>query len=254
MSRTKVKKIGLGDASGGVRDYKTEITYNEDTKTFNIYMLDIITDTKDYSNVFDVFANVSEEESIHIYLSTRGGSAETTIALIGAGNRSQAKVIKVICGEVASAGTILAIAFDELDIMDNAHFMIHNYSSGEYGKAHELYAAIDFAKRHMTDVFKSFYQDFLTEPEMEDIIKGQDLYLTAPEVRERWKNVIAKRQEYIINMQKSLQEEQDNEIIEYLRDKGYEVNKEPLPIINSEQEIEVPQNGFIVRDNTLERN
>ena len=70
--------------------------------------------------------------------------------------------------------------------------MIHNYSGGAQGKAHEIEAQIKFDKTNMPRFFKSVYKHFLTDRELGKVLKGDDIYLNAEEVTVRWE----KRKQY----------------------------------------------------------
>ena len=71
---------------------------------------------------------------------------------------------------------------DICEIAEHSHFMFHNYSSGNWGKGHELLAATQADDRWARNLMKKTYKGFFTENEIEKIIDGRDVWLTPDEV------------------------------------------------------------------------
>ena len=170
------------------RDYKTEIIYDESTKTFHMYLLGAITAPEDYTNVLTTFNTARDDETIRCYFSGPGGRKDTTDIIRHAVYNTNATTIAII-GDCASADTIIPLAFDDLEVMPNVEYMIHSISSGYYSKYHEVVASMDFWKKEMPNSLRSYYKDFLTEEEIEYVIAGNDIYLNSQQVEERWQRV-----------------------------------------------------------------
>jgi len=45
----------------------------------------------------------------------------------------------------------------------------------------------------LNKAFRDYYSDFLTYDEMSEVIAGDDIWLHAEDVRERWQNVLSSR-------------------------------------------------------------
>lgn len=200
----RVNKKALVKGVGGIhkkaeqsdmipKEYKTEIIYEESTKTFYVYMLGAITAPEDYTNVLTTFNTAREDETIRCYFSGPGGRKDTTDIIRHAVFNTEALTVAII-GDCASADTIIPLAFDELEVMPNIEFMIHSISSGYYSKYHEVVASMDFWKNEMPVALKSYFKDFLTDEEIEYVVSGNDIYLNSEQVTERWKNVQAARE------------------------------------------------------------
>ena len=71
---------------------------------------------------------------------------------------------------------------DICEIAEHSHFMFHNYSSGNWGKGHELLAATQADDRWARNLMKKTYKGFFTDNEIEKIIDGRDVWLTPDEV------------------------------------------------------------------------
>jgi ATP-dependent protease ClpP protease subunit len=111
---------------------------------------------------------------------------DSAVMIIDAIRASKAKVTAYLSGTVASAGTIIALACDNVVIADHTSFMIHNYSGGLAGKGHEMKARQLFIDTSLNKAFASFYNGFLTEAEMTEVINGKDMWMGKDEVVERW--------------------------------------------------------------------
>lgn len=205
-----------------IKEDKVQITYNEDELAFNVYLTDVITGPEDYTNVFDTLINAREDETIRFILATPGGRLDTTNKIRGLAQLTKARTIAIV-GDVASAGTILALSFDDIIVMPNIEFMIHNFSGAAYGKGHEIYAHAAFMQKEMPKVFKDFYDEFLTAEEIDLVIAGQDLYLNAEEVEERWAKVLTHRDELMAEANREAQANQNATFISILEDQGYKV-------------------------------
>lgn len=208
------------------KEYKTEIYYDESKRLFTAYITDEITAPSDYTNVFNMFAQAKEDETIEVLFCTPGGRKDTLDLLRAAAERTEA-FTKAILGDVASAGTIIPLAFDDLEALPNTEFMIHNYSGSAWGKHHELMAQADFMKREMPECFRRYYKDFLNSDELEYVIAGNDIYLNADEVNERWQNVMRVREAELDEILEADKEAQKEYHLEALNKLGYNTKEEP---------------------------
>lgn len=151
-----------------------------------VYLNSDIHEPAEYNELCYKLSSASSAETFFIYLNTPGGMLDAAIMIVNALASSQATTVAVLSGTVASAGTIIALSCDEVLANQHLSFMIHNYSGGLVGKGHEMRAHQQFNDRELTSTFKTFYKGFLTETEIQEVIDGQDYWLNADEVTERW--------------------------------------------------------------------
>lgn len=206
-------------------DYKTRIDYNEDKRTYYMYITDTITAPSDYTNVYSTFEKAKEGDTIEAWFCTPGGRKDTLDLFRGAVSNSKART-KAILGDVASAGTIIPLAFDELVALPNTEFMIHSASSGAWGKYHEMLAGVRFWEEEMPKHFKNYYKDFLTPEEIDYVIAGNDIYLNAEEVNARWLRVMQVREDEALAIVDADVQEQINDCIEELTRLGVHIKLE----------------------------
>lgn len=174
--------------------WEKEVPILESKNSIDIYLLDEIKEPFTYNEMCHIIRKASEHDTVNLYINTPGGILDAAFMIIKAIEDSEATIIGHLSGTVASAGTMIALACDQL-IVGQVGFMIHNYSGGVQGKGHEIKARQNFMERSLRETFEVFYAGFITEEEMNDIINhGNDLWLSKTEVEERW----AKRQAYLL--------------------------------------------------------
>jgi ATP-dependent protease ClpP protease subunit len=226
-SKGSPSKVQNDDMEVDFKQYKTDIFYNEEKKTFSIYITDVVTAPSDYVNVLNTFEQAREDETIEVWFCTPGGRKDTLDLIRGAAERTEA-FTKAILGDVASAGTIIPLAFDDLEALPNTEFMIHNYSGGAFGKHHELITQADFMKLEYPEMFRRYYKHFLTDEEVEYVIAGNDIYLNADEVNERWQRVLAFRESELDVIIEADREATREHYIAELKKLGVDVQQTPV--------------------------
>ena len=169
-----------------VWDLPVPIVVDKENNTISAYLTGAIEDPHQYSELCYLLTNADEDTVIVLYLNTPGGIIDSAFMVANAIKESKAHVIGHLSGTVASAGTLISMACDELDVTPHLSFMVHNYSGGMQGKGHEMKARQKFTDDHLSDAFSCFYAGFLNEDEMEKVIEGTDLWMGTDEVQERW--------------------------------------------------------------------
>ena len=169
--------------------YVPLITNKNHTEAF---LTDQIDEPSQYNELCFKLKTASPAEVFVLHLNTPGGIIDSATMIIDAIKTSKAKVIANINGTVASAGTIITLACDEVIVADHTSFMIHNYSGGMVGKGHEMKARQEFVDAQLNASFKIFYQGFLSDSEMEAVIDGKDMWMGKDEVIARLKGTFHK--------------------------------------------------------------
>lgn len=169
-------------------DLDVPIVNNTETKTINVYLTGAIDEPFHYNEFCYLLGNADKDTTVNVFLNTPGGIIDSAFMIANAIKSSKAKVVGHLSGTVASAGTLISMACDELNLTPHLSFMIHNYSGGMAGKGHEMKARQKFTDDHLNAAFKSFYSGFLSEDEMDKVIEGTDLWMDTEEVTDRWVN------------------------------------------------------------------
>ena len=151
------------------------------------FLTDEISSPDNYNELYFTLLNAKKGDEAHIHINTPGGILSAAFMIIDAFEKTQAKVICHLTGDVASAGTIIALAADEIRIAPFTSFMVHNYSSGVSGKGGELKALQKFNDEQLEKVFNECYKGFLTQKEIDKVIEDKDIWLNDEEVKARLK-------------------------------------------------------------------
>lgn len=176
----------FNDPDHPVWDRPVPITYDSALGLYNCYVTGDIVDPYAYNEVCYVLEQAAEGETVYLHINTYGGHIDSAFKILSSIKRSKAKVIARCTGTVASAGTIIALSCHDMEVEDFTSFMIHNYSTGTQGKGHEIVDYINFTDKDLKKTFTQIYQGFLTTREINEIIKGKDMWLSAEDTRKRW--------------------------------------------------------------------
>jgi len=170
----------------------------------HFYLSEEIGDPNTYIEMIHRIKSAREDDVIYIYLNTPGGRLDTGIQILTAMRNTAAHVVTVLEGEVCSMGTFIFLSGDEFVVNDFSMFMIHNFSTGTFGKGHEVGAYIESITIEFSKMARQVYAGFLTEEELDRVIKGEDFWMGADDVRKRLTRMIKL-------MQKKVKEEEKAE-------------------------------------------
>ena len=159
---------------------------------YRVYILEEIHEPVNYGEVIELLADLDESVTVEVYLNTPGGSLDSAIMLMGAFKECKARLIGKLSGTVASAGTMLTMMMDEIEIAPYTAFMIHAWSvQGQGGKANEIEAENAFNKKETKRLFHEVYGGFLSSREVNKILAGKDVWLNKEEAKARWVKKLA---------------------------------------------------------------
>jgi len=121
------------------------------------------------------------EPVIHLHLNTFGGSIFAAFSTVDTIRRMKSKVYTYIDGSVASAGTLISAIGSKRYMGQHAHLLIHQLSSGVYGKFSEMEDEI-FNCANLMRLLKDFYKKNTKIPmkKLDELLK-RDIWLNAEE-------------------------------------------------------------------------
>lgn len=184
-----------------------------------VYLTKPITAPSHYTELFELLASATEQDTIHFFINTPGGRVDTTSQLCTLLENCEAELIGHLVGVAASAGSVIPMFMDALSVSPYAYMMIHNYSGGTYGKGDDILMSAENTKRWVETLYRSCYEHFLTTDELENIVlKNQDIYLTPEQIEERWENVLRKREEAMEAFATEMTAAQREEVKNLVRD------------------------------------
>jgi ATP-dependent protease ClpP protease subunit len=175
---------GLTDKSENPFDRYVPIIQSKNIT--HVYITDEIAEPSAYNELCYALQTASPAETFHIYLNTPGGVIDSAFQITHAMKSSEATLVGHLSGTVASAGTLITLACDQIEVAPHTSFMAHNYSSGMVGKGGELKARQKHVEDSLEEAFKDFYAGFLTDQEIKDVIEDKDMWMGSAEILERW--------------------------------------------------------------------
>lgn len=146
-------------------------------------------DAYSFDNVIALLNNATEYDDITFNISSRGGHLFSLIAVQNALSTTQARFHMVLLGQACSAGGALFLTEGAASYQIGKHtmLMIHPVQCGTgYGAANENQTRANANSVINENFVRSCYQDFLTEDEINDVIKNnREIYMFDDEVSER---------------------------------------------------------------------
>lgn len=180
--------------------------YTVKSRTLNNYSVHITNDIKDpehYTRVFDMLLNCDEADSVTFFIASYGGRLDGLSVLLEGVRLTDATVTAVLLGDCHSAASILALNCHSVIVTDSATMLCHEVVYGAGGKGSDIYSQVTHTKRTSEQLLTTTYQGFLESSDLDALLNGKQIYLTAEEIRER----LEQRDEYL--EAKYLEEEQE---------------------------------------------
>ena len=162
-----------------IRDPKTVAVLHE------FYISGEIESPECYIDMFDIIRHTRHDDTVKIYLNSYGGDLFTAIQFLRVLSECNGEVIVSVEGACMSAATLILLAADSVEITPHSSIMIHNYSSGTFGKGSEMHWQIQHERKWSENLFSEVYEDFLTTKETKEVLDGKDIWLDSDEVIER---------------------------------------------------------------------
>jgi ATP-dependent protease ClpP protease subunit len=175
MSQCISKKVNEGcDQDQAIAICYREIQSKANAKVSTFEMYDEVGEDITVDGVKN-FLNANKNNDISFDISTLGGDLATGLLIHDLIKSHPKKTIANITGLTASAGTIIALGCDEINISDNALFLVHNGWQEVVGNTYDMQkAASDLAK--MDAIMIKIYREKtgLKDEEIKNIMKASD--------------------------------------------------------------------------------
>lgn len=161
---------------------------------YEFYISGEIESPECYIDMFDTIRHARDGDTIKIYLNSPGGDLFTAIQFMRVFADSAAYIICSVEGACMSAATMIFLAADSVEITPHSSFMVHDYSSGTFGKGGEMFNQIQHERRWTEKLLNEVYEDFLTVAEIKQVVEGKDLWMDIDEVVLRMEDRQEKRE------------------------------------------------------------
>ena len=167
------------------KDYPFYISEYVNSITYELYFNETFGEPKSYSKLFDMLRHLSENDIVKMYVNSFGGNMFTGVQLINAMQASPAHIITILDGAAMSLAPLILFAGDSIEITEQSIIMFHDYSSPNGGKGSEQLTSATAMNHFYKDMLMKYARPFLTEEEIEPIVRGQDCYFNSEQIAER---------------------------------------------------------------------
>lgn len=140
---------------------------------------------EEYHEHWYVMENATEADVININISSNGGSVDTIAKFQDIVKKSDAHFHGKLQGSGYSAGGALFLLCHTHEVADLSTFMAHSIQTGYGGGTQAIEAHSKMSSKQNEQLCRMLYTDFLTEEEIVRICDGAEIWMDAPEIRER---------------------------------------------------------------------
>lgn len=219
-----------------------------------VYIDEELVAPSDWRHELETIRNAAPEDIVIIRINSGGGSDSVMGAFVKAIAESKAHVIGSIEHTCASAATIIWLACDEYILSADAEFMMHTAQLGYGGKQNNFHEYAVFLNEANKRLIEKYYEAFLSPEEIENILKGSDIWLGADEIIQR----LEKRSEYFKAKSEQKQTEEQEAIFAELEagmpseDELKEMSKQELIDFILGKDLEDPEKAAeVVSEQTV---
>lgn len=184
-------------------------TYAEEVyRRFTFEIDSEIVEPSYYSALINTLENATETDTVILRINSVGGRVDSAIDLVTALQNTLARTIAHTTGHCYSAATLLALSCGEVYVGSYSDWMLHNAAGGFGGTIVDIKQQANHEHDMLEKLFKDVYIPFLSEEEVDLLLRNGAIWLTAEEVKER-----------LANMYEILQQEAEEFIAEMEADK-----------------------------------
>lgn len=144
-----------------------------------------IEDVSQFEFAIQAMSMAGEEDDVEIRLQCPGGSMDATDAFIHAMNGCKAHIHIIATGNCSSAASAILLNAASFELSDGFSSLLHCGSLGTGGAYNEFAASTTFYNKFMPEWVRRTYMGFLSEAEIEGLIRGCDVWLSATDWIER---------------------------------------------------------------------
>lgn len=114
----------------------------------------------------------SHQEYVYLHINSFGGSVFSAFSIIDTIKNMKVPVVSIIEGAAASAATLISVMCDYKIIYQTSYMLIHQLSSGSWGKMNELEDEMENLKELMNSIRKIYKENTnISEGEINEILK-----------------------------------------------------------------------------------
>lgn len=154
--------------------------------TFRIWLDNVIKSPSQFRKAVRALEAADDNHDVVMMVQGPGGDLGATDLLLHAMRKCQGHIHAIGSGNCSSAMTLILLAADSVELTEGWSGMFHCGSVGHGGAFNEYEAQARFNMNYMNRVLRTQYAGFMSEEELDDMMKGVDRWMEAPEFIERW--------------------------------------------------------------------
>ena len=154
-------------------------------RQISYYLCGEILEPQHYTELFYTLRTAAESDLIYLHLNSSGGDFNTGLQIINNIIASEARVITILEARAYSMAALIFLSGDKLVVHDNCQLMFHIYSGYFSGKGNEQQAEVMAVGNWFEKAMARICVPFLTEAEINRILKGSDLWMDSDEISHR---------------------------------------------------------------------
>lgn len=162
------------------------VVKNYNFREFIVNLDSEIKEVSQYRKAFHVLSTASPNDIVRVIINTPGGLVDTALQFHNMLLNTQARTIAEVYN-AHSAGSMVMLSCDNIQMMRYSSVMIHSVSFGIGGKVGDVKAYADFTSDSNKAILDDIYAGFLSEKEIESIVNNKDIWLTKQQCEERLK-------------------------------------------------------------------
>lgn len=178
--------------------FKDQCQYMESSYTKKIYEIVLDENVREpayYRDVLSVIRNCSEGDLVKVIICNGGGRLDSAIMFINAFAECRGEVLAVLEGETHSAASMIALSAHGVHVKPYASMMIHHASFGSFNTVQNVVDHVNFTSKQTEKLVRQVYRHFLTEDEIDQVLRNREIWLVDEEIGERLDRMYAMRAE-----------------------------------------------------------
>ena len=173
---------------------------------YTVHLDQVFEEKGDYRGVLNLMSEATENDGITFILNNHGGNMDIILPMINMLELTSAHTVALCTGSQSSAATIFAMYCDEIVALDFAEFMLHELQCGHFGTMSNVSRDVESTRKRNQRLITEAYSGFLSPEEIEDVLRGVEVYLDDAEINRRAPGRKAWRDQFLIAKQKAQQE------------------------------------------------
>jgi ATP-dependent protease ClpP protease subunit len=186
------------------------------SNTYIIKVWEDIGEPSEWTDELDTINSATEIDTIVLDICSGGGVLDTAMLFNRALRNTPAHTVAIIGPSAASAASVFALSCREFILDETSSLMIHTSTYGIMAKDTDIFEHANFSRKQLKTLYESVYRGFLSEEEMQDVIKGTPFYFDATQLESRLDSLTEYRNSQVCDCEECQAKEESEQDFEEL--------------------------------------